>query len=223
MCSIQSEQTICSSASHVVQTHLTSAGHFVLSLSTTAGATHFNILAHNFRALSTRIQLFKIVKLMKENMRIRNPPLRTHCIWECWDCVAVLSQLWWSSGSNCSISLAVEALSCYLNILTCHQRKRKEWLRWVILSFKPPPELFSISTGRCLCFCQAGGLPMSAASLLRSQVSLNAPQGQQFPLKRANLNSVTGSHWNGCISKVILFFGLGVDSKYTQSRAQLCL
>lgn len=144
----------------------------------------------------------KNVKLMKEDMRIRKTPTKKSLR------MGMLSQLWWSSGRSCSISLAIEAPSCYLNILTCHQRKgeEQEWLHWVILSFKPPLVLFSISTGRCLCFRQAGGLPLSAASLLRSQVSLNAPRGQQFALKRANLNSVTGSRWKGCISKVILFF-----------------
>lgn len=60
----------------------------------------------------------------------------------------------------------------------------------VFLCFKPPPVLFS--TGRCLCFCQAGGLPLSAAALLRPQVRLDALQEQPKGGK-------------GCIPKVILF------------------
>lgn len=39
--------------------------------------------------------------------------LRNHRIWECWDSVAVFSQFWWPSGRNDSISLVIEALSCW--------------------------------------------------------------------------------------------------------------
>lgn len=116
-CAAFKEPNICSSVSCVVQTHLTAAGHFILRLSATAGTTHFNILAPNLWALNTKLQLDE-----KGYGNKKTPAKKSlH--------MGMLSQLW-SSGRNCSISLAIEALSCYLNILTCHQRKGKEWLHF---------------------------------------------------------------------------------------------